>query len=201
MMSSSDGSDEEENGDIPAASGECDEDSCAGELQEYLEDASKVEPGDKVQYVINLCFVYVEDFTTDILPFNHKLFKNSKKKHKLSNVILKQEIRRRHPSAKLSNKKQPDLIALLQSDAYKLSEKDKDYLDRQLKEYKDHCQACINESNPSTRADTRSPPPDGRTNITTDDRLRLIEAMLCAEAKIKMASSQECMSRESESDN
>ena len=184
--------DEEEDA---TADGACDDDSCAGDLQEYLEDASQVEPNNKVQYVINLCFVYLPDFSTDVHPFNHKKFKHSKKKHKMSKNILTSYIKRKDPTTKLSNKKIPDLITILQTDAFSLSGKDLEYLKRQLQEYKDKCQATIDEPSPAT-VDTTSPSSDSRANITVDDRLRLIEAMLCDESKEKLASSQECLSKE-----
>ena len=90
-----------------------DDDSAAGELQKHYENDLKVKPADKIPFLVNLCFVHIPDFSTEVAPCNHKVFKNSKKNHKLSNPMLKAEIKRRDPNCKLSNKTQNDLLDML----------------------------------------------------------------------------------------
>ena len=90
-----------------------DDDSAAGELQKHFENDLKVKPADKVPFLVNLCFVCIAGFSTDVAPCNHKVFKHSKKNHKLANPLLKAEIKHRDPSCKLSNKTQNDLLEIL----------------------------------------------------------------------------------------
>ena len=185
---------EEEAKETEDINGLSDDDSLAGDLQSFVEDVTKVESDDKVQYVINLCHYYVKDFSTNSHPYNHKSFKNQKKLHKISNTMLKKEIKRRDPSIKLSNKKQPEMLSLLRSDDYLLPPKDMSYLLRQKHEYEKLCQLKIDE-----RERQQNPEADEaseRTNITIDDRLRLIEAFFSDEAKPKMWKTQESLSRE-----
>ena len=87
-----------------------DDDSAAGQLQKFCENDMNVKPADKIPFVINLCFAYLDDFSTQAAPYNHQLFKNSKKNHKISNPLLKVEIKRRDFSAKVSNKKQNEVL-------------------------------------------------------------------------------------------
>ena len=47
--------------DSSAAGG--DDDSVPGELEEYYEVDSKLKPQDRVQYLMMLCFSYINDFT------------------------------------------------------------------------------------------------------------------------------------------
>ena len=51
-----------------------DDDSQAGELQLWLQDDSQVKPAERTQMMITLAHCYIEDFSTDILPFTHKVF-------------------------------------------------------------------------------------------------------------------------------
>ena len=89
---------------------EDDGDSIPGDLQTYYEDQRNVPPQKKTQYLMTLCFSSIDNFTTDVLPYSHRLFDKSKKKHKLTVNWLKKEIKRRNPDFKgLSNKKADDL--------------------------------------------------------------------------------------------
>ena len=112
-----------------------DDDSAAGELQQFFENDQNVLPADKIPFVISLCFAYVEDFSTDVAPYNDKAFKNSKKNHKISKRFLQMEIKRRDPDSKLSNKKQEVLLQILANELPGLPTKDMDWLKRQEAEY------------------------------------------------------------------
>ena len=61
-----------------------DDDSAAGELQKHFENDLKVKPADKVPFLVNLCFLCISGFSTDVAPHNHKVVKHSKKNHKLA---------------------------------------------------------------------------------------------------------------------
>ena len=160
---------------------EDDDDSAAGQLQKFFENDKNVKPADKIPYIINLCFAYLDDFSTQAAPYNHQLFKNSKKNHKISNPLLKVEIKRRDSSAKLSNKKQNDLLELLKSNP--LPAKDIEYLKRQESSYKAKCQQAIDEHAQSSTAAAAPAPSDRGPNITLDDKFRLIEAFFSDKAK------------------
>ena len=56
-----------------------DNDSHAGELQLWLQDDSEVKPSERTQTMITLASCYVENFSTDVPPFNNKVFEKSKK--------------------------------------------------------------------------------------------------------------------------
>ena len=171
-----------------------DDDSAAGQLQKFCENDMNVKPADKIPFVINLCFAYLDDFSTQVAPYNHQLFKNSKKNHKISNPLLKVEIKRRDFSAKVSNKKQNELLEMLKSNP--LPAKDIDYLKRQESSYKAQCQQAIDGHAQSSTAATAPAPSDRGPNITLDDRLRLIEAFFSDEAKERLAATQNCLTRE-----
>ena len=173
---------------------EDDDDSAAGQLQKFFENDKNVKPADKIPYIINLCFAYLDDFSTQAAPYNHQLFKNSKKNHKISNPLLKVEIKRRDSSAKLSNKKQNDLLELLKSNP--LPAKDIEYLKRQESSYKAKCQQAIDEHAQSSTAAAAPAPSDRGPNITLDDKFRLIEAFFSDKAKERLAATQLCLSRE-----
>ena len=167
-----------------------DDDSQPGDLQSYYEDDRNVPPQEKQQYLMTLCFSSIEGFTTDVLPHSHRLFEKQKKKFKATVNLLKKEIKRRNPDFKgLSNKKADDLIAILKgNNDMKLGEKDKRFIANMENQLKTSLQKVIDES--------ASDSPSGNVNIGIGDKHRLIEAMLCDEAKAKLASSQECLSRE-----
>jgi hypothetical protein len=57
-----------------------DDDSCAGDLQQWLQDDSQVKPSERTQTMITLAFCYVKDFSTDVPPYNNKLFHKQKKR-------------------------------------------------------------------------------------------------------------------------
>ncbi len=172
-----------------------DDDSAAGELQKFFENDVNVKPADKIPFVINLCFGYLDDFSTEVEPYNHQLFKNSKKKHKIVTRLLTVEIKRRDSSAKLSNKKQHELLEMIKSNP--LPAKDFDYLKRQENIYKAQCQQAIDEhtqSNATTAAAAATS--DRGPNITLDDRLRMIEAFFSDKAKERLAATQNCLTRQ-----
>ena len=161
-----------------------DDDSQPGDLQSYYEDDRNVPPQEKQQYLMTLCFSSIEGFTTDVLPYSHRLFDKQKKKFKATVNLLKKEIKRRKPDFKgLSNKKADDLIAILKGNDMKLGEKDKRFIVNMENQLKTSLQKVIDES--------ASDSPSGNVNIGIGDKYRLMEAMLCDEAKAKLASSQE----------
>ena len=77
-----------------------DDDSQPGDLQSYYEDDRNVPPQEKQQYLMTLCFSSIEGFTTDVLPYSHRLFEKQKKKFKATVSLLKKEIKRRKPDFK-----------------------------------------------------------------------------------------------------
>ena len=153
-----------------------DDDDDIGELQRFMEDDEEIPPEDRTAHMITLCFVYIDGFTTDVFPFNHKLFNRSKKMHKPSRSSILKEIKRRFPNLRgHRNKSMTDLLPILQGDENTLPFADKEYIQKFLETYKDACKNKIEEQNSEDAV--------GITRITTDDRLRLIEALLCDEAK------------------
>jgi hypothetical protein len=74
-----------------------DEDPNVGDLERFMTDDSKVPPPDRTHQMLTLCSLYIPGFTTDILPFNHKIFDRSKKVHKPSRTAMLTEISRRIP--------------------------------------------------------------------------------------------------------
>ncbi|KAG7353139.1 hypothetical protein IV203_009187 [Nitzschia inconspicua] len=161
-----------------------------GELQHYMEDDDTRDPAEATSIMITLCFAYIPDFSTDVLPFNHKIFDNNKRQHKPSLQVLKDEIKRRDPSLKgYKNKPLASLLQLLAEDRFKLPSVDMEYLQRILLRYKT---ACENRIKDSTQAPDTSTGNGTTTRITIDDRLRLIEAFLSDKAKGKLASTLSC---------
>ena len=117
-----------------------------------------------------------------------------KRKHNPTSAFLKKEIKRRKSDLKgYAHKKIADLLAILQGDDFKLPEDNLTYLKREFEKYKTACEAQIGETDAAANAaaaDARNP------NITIDDRLQLIEAMLYDEAKTKLRSTQECSNQQ-----
>jgi hypothetical protein len=100
---------------------------------------------------------------------------------------LQNESKRRFPKKGISNKKVNDLINQLQTE--ELPEVDKAYVSLFLETYKSKLVAAIEEANSEVQ-EKRS------AIITIPDRLRLIEAFVCDEAKQNMLSSQDCLTRQ-----
>lgn len=168
-----------------------------GELQRYMEDDSQVAPSEKTAMMITLCFAYIPDFSTDIHPYNHKAFENNKRQHKPSLPFLKKEIHRRNPTLKgYKNKPLLYLLQMLADDKMKLPTVDMEYLQHFQFEYKTACENKITETTSDVSAATTSASAASSPRITTDDRLRLIEAFLSDEAKTKILATQECLSRQ-----
>ena len=162
-----------------------------GDLEDHFKDDRNVPPQERRQHLMTLCFSSIEGFTTDVLPCCHKLFEKQKKKHKPSITLLKKEIKRRKPDFKgLSNKKVDDLIAILKGDDMKLDDVDQRFVSRMEKEVKASLQQATDESMSASASSSKS------VSISVDDRHRFVEAMLCDDAKDKLTSSQECLSRE-----
>ena len=135
-----------------------DDDSQPGDLQSYYEDDRNVPPQEKQQCLMTLCFSSIEGFTTDVLPYSHRLFEKQKKKFKATVNLLKKETKRRKPDFKgLSNKKAHDLIAILKGDDMKLGEKDKRFIAHMESQLKTSLQKAIEES--------ASDSPSGNVNI------------------------------------
>ena len=169
-----------------------DDDSCAGDLQLWLSDDTKVKPSDRTLTMINLAQCYIKDFSTDVAPFNHKVFDKCKKQHKTHLPTLKKEVKRRDLKFAMSNKTMAEVLEFLQDDDNKLSAKDLSYLERQVGIYKTACEARINEQEGSaTNVDPSAP----AVNITMDDWYRVVEALLCDTAKAHMLKTQECLTR------
>ena len=100
-----------------------------GLLQQFMEDDDMIPPDERTQYMINLCFAYVPGFSTDVPPYNHKMFFKSKKMHKPIRAIIKREIQRRAPAKKgYNNYSLSQLHQLLQTDEMKLPDVDQKYL-------------------------------------------------------------------------
>ncbi|KAG7373720.1 hypothetical protein IV203_012815 [Nitzschia inconspicua] len=157
-----------------------------------MEDDDTRDPAEATSIMITLCFAYIPDFSTDVLPFNHKIFDNNKRQHKPSLQVLKDEIKRRDASLKgYKNKPLASLLQLLAEDRFQLPSVDMEYLQRILLRYKTACEIRIKDSiqAPDTSTGTT-------TRITIDDRLRLIEAFLSDKAKGKLASTQQCITRQ-----
>ena len=186
MTSSDEEQSESENGD---------DDSCAGDLQLWLQDDSHVKPSERTQTMITLAHCYVNNFSTNVPPFNNKVFDKCKKQHKVTVGMLKKEIKRRAIACPISNKKQAELLEVLQQDINVLPAKDHDYLKRELEKYKVACEAKINEQAPSNAVSSPAAIERG-PNITYDDWFRAIEALLSDAAKPMMLQSQECLTRQ-----
>ena len=172
------------------------EDPNIGDLERFMTDDSKIPPQDRTHQMLALCSLYVPGFTTDVPPFNHKIFDKTKKVHKPSRNAMKREIDRRIPNLKgFQNKTLADLTAIIQDHETEnpLSDIDKEYLEQFLATYKSACQQRIDELNGNTGSTNSS---NNSSRITVDDRMRLIEALLCDDAKIKLTQTQECMTRQ-----
>ncbi|KAG7373795.1 hypothetical protein IV203_012890 [Nitzschia inconspicua] len=178
-----------------------------GELQQYMEDNDSFQdPIAKTTMMITLCFAYIPDFTTNVFPYKHRMFKNMKRVHKPSRSLLQKEIQRRELMF-TGYKGRPiqKLLKILAGDQFKLPTVDMDYLQRIHLEYKAACENKIrkSESKHHTVETTTTTP---ATSIaaatprnTTDDRLRLIEAFLSDQAKTKRLAMQACFSRRHDS--
>lgn len=173
----------------------------AGELQRFMENDEKLSPEERTDCLITLCHIYLNDFTTDVFPFNHKLFDRSKKTHKVQRKYVLLEINRTLPTKKgLKSKTIQDLIDILKSNDA-LREEDLAYLNTRFSQYKKLCQQQIAESlsgdnNLNTSSNSNSSSPAINQRITYDDRIRLIEAFLSDQAKPHMQSIQECFTRQ-----
>ena len=111
-----------------------DNDSCSGDILLFVEDVTRVDSDDKAQYIFTLCHYYINNFSTKNHPYDHKSFNNQKELHKISNTILKKEIKQRNPSFKLSNNKQPEMLSLFRYDSNQLCPNDMVYLLREKQE-------------------------------------------------------------------
>ena len=163
-------------------------------LQGYCEDDSKVLPSDRMRFHMTLCLEYLDNFSTDVEPYSHTLFNKKKKQFKSYNPFLKKEVMRRFPSTKYVDKmSRAKLQTLLKSE--ELPPEDLEYLRSCEATYRASCEESIKEHNLQ-----RSSPGDGgnvaAARITTDDRLRLIEALLSDKAKPHMVTSQEILSHQ-----
>jgi hypothetical protein len=117
------------------------------------------------------------------------MFFKSKKMHKPIRAIVKREIQRRAPGKKgYNNYSITQLLNILQTDEMILPDKDMIYVQSFLEEYRGTCQLAIDDNNVMEVTNDSS-------RISTEDRLRLIEAFFCDEAKSKLASTQECLNR------
>ncbi|KAG7361736.1 hypothetical protein IV203_036837 [Nitzschia inconspicua] len=179
-----------------------------GALQRYMEINSQQDPRKKTRIMLTLCFAYIPDFTTDIFPYNHKVFVNSKRQHKPSRAVLKKEIQRRNPLLKgYKNRPTAYLLLMLAEEKFKLPNVDMDYLQRFLLEYKTDCEnkimgstsdSCCDPPTATTTTTTTTTPTStanatATPRMTTDDRLRLIEAFHSEKAKRKMLVTQGCL--------
>ena len=173
---------------------DADDDSCAGDLQLWLQDDSNAKPSERTQTMITLAHCYVANFSTNVPPFNNKVFDKCKKQHKVSVGMLKNEMKRRGVSCGVSNKKQAELLEILQQDVNKLSEKDQGYLKREVDKYRAACEAKIDEQASHNVASL--PAAERGPNITYNDWFRAIEALLSDSAKAMMLQSQECLTRQ-----
>jgi hypothetical protein len=166
-----------------------------GELQSFMENDSCLQPNEKTHCGITLCFAYFKDFSMDVPPYSHKIFENNKRLHAPLLKFLKKEVKRRKPALKgIQNKKMEELLHLLGSNEFKLPDVDFAYLKTFLHAYKE---ACLNSIKEHTSGGS-GPDPQAAASprITTQDRLRLIEAFLSDKAKPKLASTQECFNRQ-----
>jgi hypothetical protein len=160
-----------------------------------MENDSCLQPNEKTHYGITLCFAYFKDFSMDFPPYSHKIFENNKRLHRPLLKFLKKEVKRRKPALKgIQNKKMEELLHLLGSNEFKLPDVDFAYLKTFLHAYKE---ACLNSIKEHTSGGS-GPDPQAAASprITTQDRLRLIEAFLSDKAKPKLASTQECFNRQ-----
>ncbi|KAG7355548.1 hypothetical protein IV203_000234 [Nitzschia inconspicua] len=179
-----------------------------GALQRYMETISQQDPKKKTRIMLTLCFAYIPDFSTDVFPYNHKVFVNSKRQHKPTRAVLKKEIQRRNPLLKgYKNRSTASLLLMLAEEKFKLPSVDMDYLQRFLLEYKTDCEnkimgstsnSCCDPPTATTTTTTTTTPTStanatATPRITTDDRLRLIEAFLSEKAKRKMSVTQGCL--------
>lgn len=116
------------------------------DLKTWMGDDNSLSPRDRTQYMLNLCFAYLPEFRTDVLPFNHKTFSNIKKMHKESRRFLQREMKRRSPQIRgLKNYKIGAAKQFLLN--LKLPEEDMLFLKSELQKYKDSCQKAIDEYN------------------------------------------------------
>ncbi|KAG7372768.1 hypothetical protein IV203_018911 [Nitzschia inconspicua] len=158
-----------------------------------MEDHSRREPSKKSPILLTLCFAYIPDFSTDVPPYNHKIFDNRKRQHKPSRTFLKNEIERRKPSLKgYKIRSTTYLLQMMGEDEFQLPHVDMQYLRRFISNYKAGCARSIVDAD--TAASTTPTPVSPR--ITMDDRLRMIEAFLSDEAKTRLASTQAKLSRQ-----
>jgi len=165
-----------------------------GELQTYMEDDSKVPPSERVTLMISLCFAYIPGFTTDVEPYNNPIFNKRKKQHKPNRHCLKNEINRRDPAYKgHHNFNIQKFLEILQKDSFTLPDVDMAYLKKMEATYRKACEKKVTEDQHNNMTEA-SQPTTGR--LTVELRLRLIEAMMSDEAKVKLLSTQECLSRQ-----
>ncbi|KAG7358662.1 hypothetical protein IV203_015251 [Nitzschia inconspicua] len=126
----------------------------------------------------------------------HKIFEHNKRQHKPSLPLLKQALHRRNPLLKgYKNRSVAYMLQKLQAEEFKLSTIDMDYLQSTILEYKTACEDKIRDSTSESPA-SEGPAAPTSPRITTDDRLRLIEAFLCDEARQKRRSTQEHLTRQ-----
>ena len=154
-------------------------------LQSFMEDDILVPPDKRNHYALTLAHAYIKEFTVDKAPYNHASFDKKKCLLKPSLEFLKKEYKRRNPTATgYKNKPMAHLLGLFADDDQQLEAADLEYLKGFIANYEKALLSRIND--PSAAAGSR---------ITNADRLRLIEASLCDEAKEKIRATQECFTR------
>ena len=164
-----------------------------GELESFIGNQKNLASKDKNPYLVMCYEVYLQDFSLDVHPYNHPVFKNKKRERKVTLPMVKKEVKRRNKSFNVSNRRLEDLKQILKTDAFKLNETDLNYLKGKRDEYIKSCEDVIKEDeaqNKTPAKESKAPP------ITKEDYLRFTEALFSDEAKPKMIGSQDCLSRE-----
>ncbi len=174
-----------------------DDDSQPGDLQQFYEDDSTLLPEVKTQHLMMLCTAYVPKFSHEEEPFSNKALNLGKRTLKPTLNLCVKEYLRRHPTASgYKNWKLNDFQKKLSDET--LPKKDQRFVERRLEEHKECLLEAIKEHQLKTQNPSANDPnaAGGKTPaITTNDRLRLIEAMLSDEAIGHLHASQEVFTR------
>ncbi|KAL3941072.1 MAG: hypothetical protein SGARI_000713 [Bacillariaceae sp.] len=147
-------------------------------LKTFVEGEDTVPSEERTNYLFNLFAAYLDNFTVE-------------RKRKVFVAVVKKEVFRRWPGKKgIGGASIAKLLDILRSDP--LPQADLDWLKQRHDEIKALANSRIDAA-PQEAALTGGVP---AARITADDRLRLIEAFCCDEAKAKFSSTQDCYRRE-----
>ena len=152
-------------------------------FKEYWENDDHVRAADKQKYILATANSMVEGFSLEVEPYI-----SSKKAILPSREIYRREILRRNPGAKgISNKTVKSLLEMLTLETYLVTNE----TDIAFVREKENSIKELLIKNNTEIADNKNRGP----NITNDDRLRFLEAMLSDDVKGSYRKTQDSMSR------